>query len=36
LSVTIFEKTPIFQVLTETDIFDENTDNNNQLMLFKL
>jgi hypothetical protein len=36
LSVTIFEKTPILQVLTETDISDENTENNNQLMLFKL
>jgi transposase len=36
LSVTIFEKTPIFQVLTETEIADENTDSNNQLMLFKL
>ena len=35
-SVTIFEKTPIFQVLTETDATDRNDENGNQLMLFKL
>jgi hypothetical protein len=36
LSVTMFEKTPIFQVLTETDLGNENTQNDNQLKLFNL
>lgn len=35
-SVTIFEKTPIFQVLTETKIAERTGENGNQLMLFKL
>src|SRR3989338_4093586 len=36
LSVTIFEKTPIFQVLTETDSVDNVSENDNQLKLFNL
>jgi hypothetical protein len=36
LSVTIFEKAPIFQVLTETDMINENTENDKQLILFNL
>lgn len=36
LSVSIFEKTSIFQALTETDIIDDNTQNDNQLKLFTL
>lgn len=36
LSVTIFEKTPILQALTETDVIDENSENDNQLKLFNL
>jgi len=35
-SVTIFEKTPTFQVLIETDVAERNDENDNQLMLFKL
>ena len=36
LSVTIFEKTPIFQALTETNVINENTENQNQLTMFNL
>ena len=36
LSVTIFEKTPIFQALTETELVDENTRKDKQLLLFNL
>jgi len=36
LSVTMFEKTPIYQALTETKLIDENVENDKQLMLFKL
>ncbi len=36
LSVTMFEKTPIYQALTETELIDENVENDKQLMLFKL
>ena len=36
LSVTIFEKIPIFQGLTETKTTDKNAENNNHLMLFNL
>ena len=36
LSVTIFEKTHILQALTETEVVEENTENDNQLMLFNL
>lgn len=35
-SVTMFEKTSIFQVLTETDFVNENAQNDNQLKLFNL
>ena len=36
LSVSIFEKVPIAQVLTTTDILNRNAQNDNQLLLFKL
>jgi IS4 transposase len=36
LSVTIFEKTPIYQALAETEFIDEVAENDKQLMLFKL
>lgn len=36
LSVTIFEKTDILQALTETELVNEKTRNNNQLQLFNL
>lgn len=36
LSVTIFDKTPILQALTEIKIDDQNTENGNQLKLFNL
>jgi len=36
LSVTIFEKTHILQALMETNLIDDNTENDNQLKLFKL
>ncbi len=36
LSVSIFEKTPILQALTETDVINENVENDNQLKLFNL
>ena len=36
LSVTIFEKTDIFQTLTETKLVDENIENDKQLQLFNL
>ena len=36
LSVTIFEKTPISQALTETDAIDKTDGNDNQLKLFNL
>jgi len=36
LSVTIFEKTPILQALTETNIDDHNADNDKQLTMFNL
>ena len=36
LSVTIFEKPPVFQALMETELVDENAENDNQLTLFKL
>lgn len=36
LSVTIFEKTPIFQALTETNVLNENAKNDNQLTMFNL
>ena len=36
LSVTIFEKTPILQALTKTDINKQNTQNANQLTMFNL
>jgi len=36
LSVTMFEKTSIFQVLTETDFVNKNAQNDNQLELFNL
>ncbi len=36
LSVIIFEKTPVFQALTETNITDDNDQNDNQLKLFTL
>lgn len=36
LSVTIFDKTPILQALTETKLIDEDAKNDNQLELFKL
>ena len=36
LSVTIFEKTPISQALTKTDINKQNAQNANQLTLFNL
>ena len=36
LSVSIFEKTPIFQALTETNVINENTENQNQLTMFNL
>jgi len=35
LSVTMFEKTPILQTLTESDYKNPDTDNYNQLVLFK-
>jgi len=35
-SVTIFDKTPILQALTEIKINDQNTENHNQLTMFKL
>lgn len=34
LSVTIFEKTDIFQALTETNVIDNTDENDNQLKLF--
>lgn len=36
LSVTIFEKTPISQALTETKVDDQNAQNDNQLTMFNL
>jgi hypothetical protein len=36
LSISVFEKAPITQVLTTTDIVDKNTQNDNQLLLFNL
>ena len=36
LSVTIFEKTPILQALTETKIINQDSQNDNQLKLFDL
>ncbi len=36
LSVTIFDKTPILQALTETKIDDQNAQNDNQLTMFNL
>ncbi|MBI5024545.1 MAG: transposase, partial [Candidatus Omnitrophica bacterium] len=36
LSVTLFEKTPISQALTKTDINKQNAQNANQLTLFNL
>ena len=36
LSVTMFEKTPLLQALTATDIAEKTNNNSNQLMLFKL
>jgi hypothetical protein len=36
LSVSIFEKTAIFQALTETNVINENTENQNQLTMFDL
>ena len=36
LSVTIFEKTPILQALTKTDINKQNAQNANQLTMFNL
>ncbi len=36
LSVTIFEKTPILQALTETKVNVQNTQNGNQLTMFNL
>jgi hypothetical protein len=36
LSVTIFDKTPILQALTKTEVTDDNIENDNQLKLFNL
>ena len=36
LSVTIFDKTPILQALTETNIDEQNVDNDKQLTMFNL
>ena len=36
LSVTIFDKTPILQALTETEINDRNIQNDKQLTMFNL
>ena len=36
LSVSIFDKTHILQALMETNLNDDNTNNGNQLELFKL
>lgn len=36
LSVTIFEKTHIYQALTETEVVEKNPENDNQLTLFNL
>ena len=36
LSVSIFEKTAIFQALTETNVINEDTQNQNQLTMFNL
>jgi len=36
LSVTIFDKTDIFQPLTETEFIDDKSENDNQLQLFNL
>jgi IS4 transposase len=36
LSVTIFDKTPILQALTETKIENQNPQNDNQLIMFNL
>ena len=36
LSVTIFEKTDIYQALTETHLIDKNIEKDNQLILFNL
>ncbi len=36
LSVTIFEKTPILQALTETNMNDDDINNDNQLTMFNL
>jgi len=36
LSVSIFEKVPITQVLTTTDVLNKSTQNDNQLLLFNL
>jgi len=36
LSVSIFDKTHILQALMETNLNDDNTNNDNQLKLFKL
>jgi IS4 transposase len=36
LSVTIFDKTDIFQVLMETKFIDDKTENDNQLQLFNI
>ena len=34
VSVTLFEKIPLLQALTDVDVMEENTDTNNQLNLF--
>jgi len=34
VSVTLFEKIPLLQVLTDVDVMEENTDTHNQLNLF--
>jgi len=34
--VTIFDKTPILQALTETKINDQDTENDKQLTMFNL
>ena len=36
LSVTVFEKTPLPQALTATDIVEKTDEHNNQLMLFNV
>ena len=34
VSVTLFEKIPLLQALTDVDVMEENTETNNQLNLF--